>query len=971
MYEGYISSSSGQGIAVSKNNGTTWTTYAVAPNPGTLADKNHLMIDKKPGSPYENRVYAAWTDFGGTHNYNVVVRYSTNFGETWSNSINLSSTMGAYLNQGVNVQTGPNGEVYASWAIYDGTGVAGGEDAIGFAKSTNGGVTWTAARIYGALTPNGNFNFGIRGNLKPTNIRVSSFPSMAVDRSEGPNNGYIYITWPQRGVSPAGTDPDIVMIKSTNGGTTWSAPLRVNNDPVSNARDQYYPWMTVDQVTGNLHFVFYDSRETTNDSSGVYMALSTNAGSTFENYRVSDKNFRPKTIPGLASGYQGDYIGIAALNNVAYPYWMDDRTGNYQGWMSKVSFGPPCPVETASNPFPAANADSISIYLPQISWTNGSGASQCEVWFGASGNMDLIYSGNLITSIAVPGVLNYDTYYSWKVVSKNDTCNVSVSWSFKTRLSPGIMFIETFQNTNNWTAAGPLGTTNWTTRETYNAGGSSPELRFYYSPTFDGLSKFVRQPVTVKSNHSYTLKFRHMVDWYANPAPFLGIGISYDNGNTYTSLWQIQPTGNVGPEQLSFIFTTPADLSDQTSNLSVVLYCDGNSFNLDYWYTDDVILIDNNPVISLPLSVNIHTGWNIVSIPGLHPVDQHINTWWSGRDQQTSVYSFTNEYTPVTVAAPGKGYWMKHTGNKTYNTGDEWPGDGITVFPNVPIAGNSGWNLIGGYNFNALVSGLTTIPSGAITTSVFGFSDVSGYIPVTALVPGYGYWIKLSQAAQILLPEVTYKGSAKIAAEVSQQWGKIILVDKAGRNYTLFIADGEADLNMFELPPAYPGMFDVRYGSQRYVEKLDVESKSIEFMGMEYPVSIKVENVSIKLQDETGLVVNTVLKPGEEILISRSEINKLLVSGNMVPDQYSLSQNYPNPFNPSTVIEFAIPEDASSVTLTIYDGLGQKVAELVNGTLQAGYYKYQWNASKVASGLYIYQLKAGKFISTRKMLLLK
>ena len=66
--------------------------------------------------------------------------------------------------------------------------------------------------------------------LKPTLIRVASFPSMSVDRSGGVNNGNIYITWPQRGVTPAGSDPDIVMIRSTNGGTTWSAPVRVNND---------------------------------------------------------------------------------------------------------------------------------------------------------------------------------------------------------------------------------------------------------------------------------------------------------------------------------------------------------------------------------------------------------------------------------------------------------------------------------------------------------------------------------------------------------------------------------------------------------------------------------------------------------------------------------------------------------------------------------------------------------------------
>jgi hypothetical protein len=336
FYLGYINISYGQGVSVSTNNGSSWLSYTVAPNPGTIADKNHLMIDKKVGSPYENRVYDSWTDFGGTNNNQVVIKYSTNFGAAWSSAINLSSSLNpASFAQGCNIQTGPNGEVYTAFAIYDtwGSG-AYGEDAIGFAKSTNGGTSFTKSRIYSAP------NFGIRGNLKPTNIRVSSFPSMTVDRSGGSSNGYIYIVWAQRGVSPAGSDPDIVLIKSTNNGSTWSSPVRVNDDPLNNGKDQYYPWCTVDQTNGALHIVFYDNRNTTNDSSGVYMATSFDGGLTFDNYQVSDANFKPKPISGLAEGYQGDYIGIVASNGKAYPVWAEDRSGNYQAWFTEVSFIP-------------------------------------------------------------------------------------------------------------------------------------------------------------------------------------------------------------------------------------------------------------------------------------------------------------------------------------------------------------------------------------------------------------------------------------------------------------------------------------------------------------------------------------------------------------------------------------------------------------------------------------------------------
>ena len=89
------------------------------------------------------------------------------------------------------------------------------------------------------------------------------------------------------------------------------------------------------------------------------------------------------------------------------------------------------------------------------------------------------------------------------------------------------------------------------------------------------------------------------------------------------------------------------------------------------------------------------------------------------------------------------------------------------------------------------------------------------------------------------------------------------------------------------------------------------------------------------------------------------------------PTEYSLEQNYPNPFNPSTVIEFSLPEDVSNVKLSIYNALGENVAELVNSSLTAGKYQYQWNAKNVATGMYIYELRTDKFVSVKKMILMK
>ncbi len=113
---------------------------------------------------------------------------------------------------------------------------------------------------------------------------------------------------------------------------------------------------------------------------------------------------------------------------------------------------------------------------------------------------------------------------------------------------------------------------------------------------------------------------------------------------------------------------------------------------------------------------------------------------------------------------------------------------------------------------------------------------------------------------------------------------------------------------------------------------------------------------------------------GVEIVISNENVSLLKITKQQaLPTSYNLEQNYPNPFNPSTVIEFSLPEDVSNVRLTIYNTLGQKVAELVNTSLKAGKYKYQWDVpqSGIATGIYIYELRTEKFVSMKKMILLK
>jgi hypothetical protein len=91
---------------------------------------------------------------------------------------------------------------------------------------------------------------------------------------------------------------------------------------------------------------------------------------------------------------------------------------------------------------------------------------------------------------------------------------------------------------------------------------------------------------------------------------------------------------------------------------------------------------------------------------------------------------------------------------------------------------------------------------------------------------------------------------------------------------------------------------------------------------------------------------------------------------NGLPGEFLLEQNFPNPFNPTTTIRFALPQ-RSHVVLTVFNTLGQKVALLVDENQDAGYYDVRFDGSGLASGVYFYRLRAGEYMATKKLLVIR
>ncbi len=125
-----------------------------------------------------------------------------------------------------------------------------------------------------------------------------------------------------------------------------------------------------------------------------------------------------------------------------------------------------------------------------------------------------------------------------------------------------------------------------------------------------------------------------------------------------------------------------------------------------------------------------------------------------------------------------------------------------------------------------------------------------------------------------------------------------------------------------------------------------------------------VSEVSGEAEYNLGLIQNDVSEIAKKNYVNASYY------GDKVPSTYEISQNYPNPFNPATTINYQLPQNGF-VTLKIYDILGKEVATLVNEQKNQGRHSVNFNASHLASGVYLYQLRVNDYVSSKKMLLLK
>lgn len=314
----------------STNMGANWSSPIACFATSNEQLKSSVAIDDIPSSPYYGRIYNTTTMI--LTPYVIIFSYTTNNGQSWVFPVpQINNSIPNRNSNGPNIAVGEQGQVYIAWASSKNTSPFN-ELNIGFGKSTNGGNNWNINEtIYSC---NGIFT----SQLAPWDIRVNGYPWIAIDKSGGSRNGWIYIVTNEKNLSPAGTDPDIVMHRSTDGGNTWSNGVRVNQDAINNGKVQYFPALDVDN-NGGISIIYYDTRNSpSGDSVQMYLSRSQDGGFTWRDYLITAEKFYPQPVALGGAGNQGDNIGIVSANGKLYPVWMAKYPGFsvYQIWSSII-----------------------------------------------------------------------------------------------------------------------------------------------------------------------------------------------------------------------------------------------------------------------------------------------------------------------------------------------------------------------------------------------------------------------------------------------------------------------------------------------------------------------------------------------------------------------------------------------------------------------------------------------------------
>jgi len=307
---------SDQRIAYKKAGQTTWTETNLTSIAGIFPDRDMVAVDNSSSSPFNGSVYVGYDDNGASNTPYVL--YSRNGFSGWARSAAIPHPAPVI---GVNVTTGPDGTVYACWEDY-------GNRKLYVSKSTNGGATFGTANLVTTYRMNttGFFVF-----IPPQNSRGILPMPFSSAAQNGAHAGRLYISYTDN--DTAGSNTNIYIRYSDDGGTTWSAETKVNDD--TNHAYHFHNAIAVltQGVKGVIGLSYYDTRRDPNNiKTDRYFTYSTDGGVTWaKNVRITTAQ-SDETKAGSDFGNQyGDYQGMAADPSTGFHFsWTDSRSPGAQ-----------------------------------------------------------------------------------------------------------------------------------------------------------------------------------------------------------------------------------------------------------------------------------------------------------------------------------------------------------------------------------------------------------------------------------------------------------------------------------------------------------------------------------------------------------------------------------------------------------------------------------------------------------------